>query len=374
MDRLLLPASAGIITSMAAAKIWSKGYKDIGFLLGLGTAAIGYFCVFDYQRARDPEYKSKLIATRKKEFEMLNHRPIVDLLESIVQRHRSISVLKDPRSNQQLMMQYVQRGEQQIQTGDKTEGVKFFAIAAAIQYIGAGEGKAQQLVDTVCSMLPGLTDSIVDNFKKDKKAVDDFIKKEESKNAPLLQSREDFFKNLQKQSPKIEEVEESELVEDPIDESESSNNDEEPIKEPEPKVEPAVIEESNVDVSDNVDEPLATEDVTQPEETEDVTEVIEDVVESEPAQAPATPPPTVEEVQEEIRELHSSPEIITSEEVKEVTLTEETNDLIEDNGVVDKTPEEGDQTVIVREVVGDAPQIKKIVVNDEEQMVDEELE
>merc|ERR1711953_216406 len=293
MDRLLLPASAGIITSMAAAKIWSKGYKDIGFLLGLGTAAIGYFCVFDYQRARDPEYKSKLIATRKKEFEMLNHRPIVDLLESIVQRHRSISVLKDPRSNQQLMMQYVQRGEQQIQTGDKTEGVKFFAIAAAIQYIGAGEGKAQQLVDTVCSMLPGLTDSIVDNFKKDKKAVDDFIKKEESKNAPLLQSREDFFKNLQKQSPKIEEVEESELVEDPIDES-----DEEPIKEPEPKVEPAVIEESNVDVSDKVNEPEATEDVTQTEETEDVTEVIE------------------------------------------VTLTEETNDLIENNGVVDKTSEE----------------------------------
>merc|ERR1711970_1315931 len=347
MDRLLLPTSAGIITSIAAAKIWSKGYKDIGVILGLGSAVIGYFCIFDFRRSRDPEYKSKLVEARKKEFELLSHRPIVDLLDSVVQRHGSIKVLKDPRSNQQLMMQYVQRGEMAMNS-DKMEGVKYFAIAAGIQYIGAGEGKAQQLIDTVCSMIPALADSIVDNFKKDKKAVDDFIKKEESKQTSSLQSRDDFFKNLQKSSPKIEEIEETELVEDPIDES-----DEEPIKETKPKspeVKPEIEPEVEPEVEPEIEEKPEVEETKETESPQ--TEVL------------STPPPVQQsEVQEESQEMVSSPEIITSEEARDAScLTPEPEDK----------PEA--ESVIVREIVGDAPQIKKIVVNESEEMVDEELE
>ena len=57
------------------------------------------------------------------------------------------------------------------------------------------------------------------------------------------------------------------------------------------------------------------------------------------------------QIQEESQEMISSPEIISSEEARDAScLTPEPED----------EPEEPAESVIVREIVGDAPQIKKV--------------
>jgi len=381
MNRLAVPGSCALLAAGIAQRFWKKGWKDFGLLFGVGSAVCCYFCIWDLKRASDPVYKKNLYEKRKEAYSQSLCRPITEkLLKPLVEKYGSLDILKNPMQGQQVMMQYIQKGEMALQQGMEGEAINSFSMAACISYIGQGVAKAEQLLSTISNMIPQMGPILNQEFSADKEAVDEFLKTLPSPK-PMV-SRENFFKNLQAQAKKPEITEAEELDEDSIDESDKEEDNEKvkieempeevveevKVAEPEAKV---MATEAEVTEDEPAEEPLSTpeiitsQEVTEANETPDafsapVTE--ESAVTEEVTQATEVEETKVEEVVEEKIQQTEAEQII-----------QEVEDVLEGG---DEDEEESEDEIVATQQVGDAPTIEKVTINpqQENEMEDEELE
>jgi len=385
MNRVAVPGSCALLAAGIAQRFWKKGWKDFGLLFGLGSAVCCYFCIWDLKQASDPVYKKNLYNKRKEAYSQSLCRPITEkLLKPLVEKYGSLDILKHPMQGQQVMMQYIQKGEMALQQGMESEAINSFSMAACISYIGQGVTKAEQLLSTISNMIPQMGPVLNQEFSADKDAVDEFMKTLPSPK-PMV-SRENFFKNLQAQAKKPEITEAEELDEDSIDESDKEDEkvkieempeevaEEVKVAEPEVKTEAEPIEEPE-------EEPVSTPEIITSQEVSEANQTPEAFsnssapteVTDEPEESPVASPP-VEEI--EVKE-----EIITEDVVEDKTeinlpeakhIIDEVEEVLEAGDEADESDEE---EVTHSQYVGDAPIIEKVTINKQEnEMEDEELE
>jgi len=376
MNRVAVPGSCALLAAGIAQRFWSKGWKDFGLLFGVGSAVCCYFCVWDLRRASDPVYKKNLYEKRKEAYSQSLCRPITEkLLKPLVEKYGSLDILKHPMQGQQVMMQYIQKGEMALQQGMESEAINSFSMAACISYIGQGVTKAEQLLSTISNMIPQMGPVLSQEFSADKEAVDEFLKTLPSPK-PMV-SRENFFKNLQAQAKKPEITEAEELDEDSIDESDKEEENEkakieempeevvEEVKVAEPvaevKASPAEVEEEEIVEDEPADEPLSTPEIITSQEVTEANETPE-----------AFSAPVTEESSEQVEETKVVEEVV--EETVQQTENEAQKIIQEVEDVLEGGDEEESEDEIVdTQHVGDAPTIQKVTINPQE-MEDEELE
>jgi len=379
MNRLAVPGSCALLAAGIAQRFWKKGWKDFGLLFGVGSAVCCYFCIWDLKRASDPVYKKNLYEKRKEAYSQSLCRPITEkLLKPLVEKYGSLDILKNPMQGQQVMMQYIQKGEMALQQGMEGEAINSFSMAACISYIGQGVAKAEQLLSTISNMIPQMGPILNQEFSADKEAVDEFLKTLPSPK-PMV-SRENFFKNLQAQAKKPEITEAEELDEDSIDESDKEeDNEKAKIEEmPEEVVEEVKVAEPEAKVMSTeaeVEDEPAEEPVSTPEiiTSQEVTEANET---PEAFSAPVTEesPEGVTEATEEVQE--TKVEEIVEEKIQQTEaeqIIQEVEDVLEGG---DEDEEESEDEIVATQQVGDAPTIEKVTINpqQENEMEDEELE
>merc|ERR1711937_50696 len=375
MNRLAVPGSCALLAAGIAQRFWKKGWKDFGLLFGVGSAVCCYFCIWDLKRASDPVYKKNLYEKRKEAYSQSLCRPITEkLLKPLVEKYGSLDILKHPMQGQQVMMQYIQKGEMALQQGMEGEAINSFSMAACISYIGQGVTKAEQLLSTISNMIPQMGPILNQEFSADKEAVDEFLKTLPSPK-PMV-SRENFFKNLQAQAKKPEITEAEELDEDSIDESDKEE-DNEKVK----------IEEMPEEVVEEVK-------VAEPEAKVMSTEA--EVTEDEPAEEPLSKPEII--TSQEVTEANETPDAFSAPVTEESAVTEEIEEKTFDELVEEKIQqteaeqiiqevedvleggdedeEESEDEIVATQQVGDAPAIEKVTINpqQENEMEDEELE
>merc|ERR1712137_227762 len=382
MNRVAVPGSCALLAAGIAQRFWTKGWKDFGLLFGVGSAVCCYFCIWDLRRASDPVYKKNLYEKRKEAYSQSLCRPITEkLLKPLVEKYGSLDILKHPMQGQQVMMQYIQKGEMALQQGMESEAINSFSMAACISYIGQGVTKAEQLLSTISNMIPQMGPILNQEFSADKEAVDEFLKTLPSPK-PMV-SRENFFKNLQAQAKKPEITEAEELDEDSIDESDKEEDNEnakieempeevvEEVKVAEPEAKVMATEDEEVVEDEPAEEPLSTPEIITSQEVTEANET------PEAFSAPVT------EESEQVEEVLEAPEETKVEEVVEETIqqteaqqiiqeVEDVEDVLEGG---DENEEESEEEIVDTQKVGDAPTIQKVTINPQEnEMEDEELE
>merc|ERR1712226_227314 len=381
MNRLAVPGSCALLAAGIAQRFWKKGWKDFGLLFGVGSAVCCYFCIWDLKRASDPVYKNNLYEKRKEAYSQSLCRPITEkLLKPLVEKYGSLDILKHPMQGQQVMMQYIQKGEMALQQGMEGEAINSFSMAACISYIGQGVTKAEQLLSTISNMIPQMGPILNQEFSADKEAVDEFLKTLPSPK-PMV-SRENFFKNLQAQAKKPEITEAEELDEDSIDESDKEEDNEkvkieempeevvEEVKVAEPE---AKVMSTEAEVEDEpAEEPLSTPEIITSQEVTEANET------PEAFSAPITEESAVtEDVTEAIEEVEETKvEEIFEEKIQQTEaeqIIQEVEDVLEGG---DEDEEESEDEIVETQQVGDAPTIEKVTINpqQENEMEDEELE
>jgi len=381
MNRLAVPGSCALLAAGIAQRFWKKGWKDFGLLFGVGSAVCCYFCIWDLKRASDPVYKKNLYEKRKEAYSQSLCRPITEkLLKPLVEKYGSLDILKNPMQGQQVMMQYIQKGEMALQQGMEGEAINSFSMAACISYIGQGVTKAEQLLSTISNMIPQMGPILNQEFSADKEAVDEFLKTLPSPK-PMV-SRENFFKNLQAQAKKPEITEAEELDEDSIDESDKEEDNEkvkieempeevvEEVKVAEPE---AKVMSTEAEVEDEpAEEPLSTPEIITSQEVTEANET------PEAFSAPITEESAVtEDVTEAIEEVEETKvEEIVEEKIQQTEaeqIIQEVEDVLEGE---DEDEEESEDEIVETQQVGDAPTIEKVTINpqQENEMEDEELE
>jgi len=385
---LAVPGSCALLAAGIAQRFWKKGWKDFGLLFGVGSAVCCYFCIWDLKRASDPVYKKNLYEKRKEAYSQSLCRPITEkLLKPLVEKYGSLDILKNPMQGQQVMMQYIQKGEMALQQGMEGEAINSFSMAACISYIGQGVAKAEQLLSTISNMIPQMGPILNQEFSADKEAVDEFLKTLPSPK-PMV-SRENFFKNLQAQAKKPEITEAEELDEDSIDESDKEeDNEKAKIEEmPEEVVEEVKVAEpeakvmsTEAEVEDEpAEEPLSTPEIITSQEVTEANET------PEAFSAPVTEESAViEEVTEAVEEVTEAIEEVQETKVEEIVeekiqqteaeqIIQEVEDVLEGG---DENEEESEDEIVATQQVGDAPTIEKVTINpqQENEMEDEELE
>jgi len=382
MNRVAVPGSCALLAAGIAQRFWTKGWKDFGLLFGVGSAVCCYFCIWDLRRASDPVYKKNLYEKRKEAYSQSLCRPITEkLLKPLVEKYGSLDILKHPMQGQQVMMQYIQKGEMALQQGMESEAINSFSMAACISYIGQGVTKAEQLLSTISNMIPQMGPILNQEFSADKEAVDEFLKTLPSPK-PMV-SRENFFKNLQAQAKKPEITEAEELDEDSIDESDKEEDNEnakieempeevvEEVKVAEPEAKVMATEDEEVVEDEPAEEPLSTPEIITSQEVTEANET------PEAFSAPVT------EESEQVEEVPEAPEEVQETKVEEVVeetiqqteaqqIIQEVEDVLEGG---DENEEESEEEIVDTEKVGDAPTIQKVTINPQEnEMEDEELE
>merc|ERR1712212_233607 len=381
MNRVAVPGSCALLAAGIAQRFWKKGWKDFGLLFGLGSAVCCYFCIWDLKRAADPVYKKNLYNKRKEAYTQSLCRPITEkLLKPLVEKYGSLDILKHPMQGQQVMMQYIQKGEMALQQGMESEAINSFSMAACISYIGQGVTKAEQLLSTISNMIPQMGPILNQEFSADKEAVDEFLKTLPSPK-PMV-SRENFFKNLQAQAKKPEITEAEELDEDSIDESDKEEDNEkvkieempeevvEEVKVAEPE---AKVMSTEAEVEDEpAEEPLSTPEIITSQEVTEANET------PEAFSAPITEESAVtEDVTEAIEEVEETKvEEIVEEKIQQTEaeqIIQEVEDVLEGG---DEDEEESEDEIVETQQVGDAPTNEKVTINpqQENEMEDEELE
>merc|ERR1711931_317554 len=379
MNRLAVPGSCALLAAGIAQRFWKKGWKDFGLLFGVGSAVCCYFCIWDLKRASDPVYKKNLYEKRKEAYSQSLCRPITEkLLKPLVEKYGSLDILKHPMQGQQVMMQYIQKGEMALQQGMESEAINSFSMAACISYIGQGVTKAEQLLSTISNMIPQMGPVLNQEFSADKDAVDEFMKTLPSPK-PMV-SRENFFKNLQAQAKKPEITEAEELDEDSIDESDKEEDNEKVKIEEMPE---EVVEE--VKVAEPEAKVMSTEAEVEDEPAEEPVSTPEIITSQEVTEANETPEafsaPVTEESPEEVTEATEEVEETKVEEIVEEKIQQteaeqiiqEVEDVLEGG---DEDEEESEDEIVATQQVGDAPTIEKVTINpqQENEMEDEELE
>jgi len=379
MNRLAVPGSCALLAAGIAQRFWKKGWKDFGLLFGVGSAVCCYFCIWDLKRASDPVYKKNLYEKRKEAYSQSLCRPITEkLLKPLVEKYGSLDILKNPMQGQQVMMQYIQKGEMALQQGMEGEAINSFSMAACISYIGQGVTKAEQLLSTISNMIPQMGPILNQEFSADKEAVDEFLKTLPSPK-PMV-SRENFFKNLQAQAKKPEITEAEELDEDSIDESDKEEDNEKAKIEEMPE---EVVEE--VKVAEPEAKVMSTEAEVEDEPAEEPVSTPEIITSQEVTEANETPEafsaPVTEESPEEVTEATEEVEETKVEEIVEEKIQQteaeqiiqEVEDVLEGG---DEDEDESEDEIIATQQVGDAPTIEKVTINpqQENEMEDEELE
>merc|ERR1712137_1246667 len=382
MNRVAVPGSCALLAAGIAQRFWTKGWKDFGLLFGVGSAVCCYFCIWDLRRASDPVYKKNLYEKRKEAYSQSLCRPITEkLLKPLVEKYGSLDILKHPMQGQQVMMQYIQKGEMALQQGMEGEAINSFSMAACISYIGQGVTKAEQLLSTISNMIPQMGPILNQEFSADKEAVDEFLKTLPSPK-PMV-SRENFFKNLQAQAKKPEITEAEELDEDSIDESDKEEDNEnakieempeevvEEVKVAEPEAKVMATEDEEVVEDEPAEEPLSTPEIITSQEVTEANET------PEAFSAPVT------EESEQVEEVPEAPEEVQETKVEEVVeetiqqteaqqIIQEVEDVLEGG---DENEEESEEEIVDTQKVGDAPTIQKVTINPQEnEMEDEELE
>merc|ERR1712137_1339716 len=382
MNRVAVPGSCALLAAGIAQRFWTKGWKDFGLLFGVGSAVCCYFCIWDLRRASDPVYKKNLYEKRKEAYSQSLCRPITEkLLKPLVEKYGSLDILKHPMQGQQVMMQYIQKGEMALQQGMEGEAINSFSMAACISYIGQGVTKAEQLLSTISNMIPQMGPILNQELSADKEAVDEFLKTLPSPK-PMV-SRENFFKNLQAQAKKPEITEAEELDEDSIDESDKEEDNEkakieempeevvEEVKVAEPEAKVMATEDEEVVEDEPAEEPLSTPEIITSQEVTEANET------PEAFSAPVT------EESEQVEEVPEAPEEVQETKVEEVVeetiqqteaqqIIQEVEDVLEGG---DENEEESEEEIVDTEKVGDAPTIQKVTINPQEnEMEDEELE
>jgi len=376
---LAVPGSCALLAAGIAQRFWKKGWKDFGLLFGVGSAVCCYFCIWDLKRASDPVYKKNLYEKRKEAYSQSLCRPITEkLLKPLVEKYGSLDILKNPMQGQQVMMQYIQKGEMALQQGMEGEAINSFSMAACISYIGQGVAKAEQLLSTISNMIPQMGPILNQEFSADKEAVDEFLKTLPSPK-PMV-SRENFFKNLQAQAKKPEITEAEELDEDSIDESDKEEDNEKAKIEEMPE---EVVEE--VKVAEPEAKVMSTEAEVEDEPAEEPVSTPEIITSQEVTEANETPEafsaPVTEESPEEVTEATEEVEETKVEEIVEEKIQQteaeqiiqEVEDVLEGG---DEDEEESEDEIVATQQVGDAPTIEKVTINpqQENEMEDEELE
>jgi len=376
---LAVPGSCALLAAGIAQRFWKKGWKDFGLLFGVGSAVCCYFCIWDLKRASDPVYKKNLYEKRKEAYSQSLCRPITEkLLKPLVEKYGSLDILKNPMQGQQVMMQYIQKGEMALQQGMEGEAINSFSMAACISYIGQGVAKAEQLLSTISNMIPQMGPILNQEFSADKEAVDEFLKTLPSPK-PMV-SRENFFKNLQAQAKKPEITEAEELDEDSIDESDKEEDNEKAKIEEMPE---EVVEE--VKVAEPEAKVMSTEAEVEDEPAEEPVSTPEIITSQEVTEANQTPEafsaPVTEESPEEVTEATEEVEETKVEEIVEEKIQQteaeqiiqEVEDVLEGG---DEDEEESEDEIVATQQVGDAPTIEKVTINpqQENEMEDEELE
>merc|ERR1712226_22555 len=376
MNRLAVPGSCALLAAGIAQRFWKKGWKDFGLLFGVGSAVCCYFCIWDLKRASDPVYKKNLYEKRKEAYSQSLCRPITEkLLKPLVEKYGSLDILKHPMQGQQVMMQYIQKGEMALQQGMEGEAINSFSMAACISYIGQGVTKAEQLLSTISNMIPQMGPILNQEFSADKEAVDEFLKTLPSPK-PMV-SRENFFKNLQAQAKKPEITEAEELDEDSIDESDKEEDNEKVKIEEMPE---EVVEE--VKVAEPEAKVMSTEAEVEDEPAEEPLSTPEIITSQEVTEANETPEafsaPITEEsaVTEDVTEAIEEVEEIVEEKIQQTEaeqIIQEVEDVLEGG---DEDEEESEDEIVETQQVGDAPTIEKVTINpqQENEMEDEELE
>merc|ERR1712137_1026526 len=382
MNRVAVPGSCALLAAGIAQRFWTKGWKDFGLLFGVGSAVCCYFCIWDLRRASDPVYKKNLYEKRKEAYSQSLCRPITEkLLKPLVEKYGSLDILKHPMQGQQVMMQYIQKGEMALQQGMESEAINSFSMAACISYIGQGVTKAEQLLSTISNMIPQMGPILNQEFSADKEAVDEFLKTLPSPK-PMV-SRENFFKNLQAQAKKPEITEAEELDEDSIDESDKEEDNEnakieempeevvEEVKVAEPEAKVMATEDEEVVEDEPAEEPLSTPEIITSQEVTEANET------PEAFSAPVT------EESEQVEEVPEAPEEVQETKVEGVVeetiqqteaqqIIQEVEDVLEGG---DENEEESEEEIVDTQKVGDAPTIQKVTINPQEnEMEDEELE
>jgi len=378
MNRLAVPGSCALLAAGIAQRFWKKGWKDFGLLFGVGSAVCCYFCIWDLKRASDPVYKKNLYDKRKEAYSQSLCRPITEkLLKPLVEKYGSLDILKHPMQGQQVMMQYIQKGEMALQQGMEGEAINSFSMAACISYIGQGVTKAEQLLSTISNMIPQMGPILNQEFSADKEAVDEFLKTLPSPK-PMV-SRENFFKNLQAQAKKPEITEAEELDEDSIDESDKEEENEKVKIEEMPE---EVVEE--VKVAEPEAKVMATEAEVEDEPAEEPLSTPEIITSQEVTEANETPEAFSAQVTEESEVTEAAEEVVEETKVEEVVeetiqqteaeqIIQEVEDVLEGG---DEDEEESEEEIVATQKVGDAPTIEKVTINpqQENEMEDEELE
>jgi len=378
MNRLAVPGSCALLAAGIAQRFRKKGWKDFGLLFGVGSAVCCYFCIWDLKRASDPVYKKNLYDKRKEAYSQSLCRPITEkLLKPLVEKYGSLDILKHPMQGQQVMMQYIQKGEMALQQGMEGEAINSFSMAACISYIGQGVTKAEQLLSTISNMIPQMGPILNQEFSADKEAVDEFLKTLPSPK-PMV-SRENFFKNLQAQAKKPEITEAEELDEDSIDESDKEEENEKVKIEEMPE---EVVEE--VKVAEPEAKVMATEAEVEDEPAEEPLSTPEIITSQEVTEANETPEAFSAQVTEESEVTEAAEEVVEETKVEEVVeetiqqteaeqIIQEVEDVLEGG---DEDEEESEEEIVATQKVGDAPTIEKVTINpqQENEMEDEELE
>merc|ERR1712131_247472 len=380
MNRVAVPGSCALLAAGIAQRFWTKGWKDFGLLFGVGSAVCCYFCIWDLRRASDPVYKKNLYEKRKEAYSQSLCRPITEkLLKPLVGKYGSLDILKHPMQGQQVMMQYIQKGEMALQQGMEGEAINSFSMAACISYIGQGVTKAEQLLSTISNMIPQMGPILNQEFSADKEAVDEFLKTLPSPK-PMV-SRENFFKNLQAQAKKPEITEAEELDEDSIDESDKEEDNEKvkieempeevaeevKVAEPEAKVMSA---EAEVTEDEPADEPLSTPEIITSQEVTEANET------PDAFSAPVTEESAVTEEVTQATEVETKVEEVVEEKIKQTEaeqIIQEVEDVLEGG---DEDEEESEDEIVATQQVGGSPAIEKVTINphQENEMEDEELE
>lgn len=376
MNRLAVPGSCALLAAGIAQRFWNKGWKDFGLLFGVGSAVCCYFCIWDLKRASDPVYKKNLYAKRKEAYSQSLCRPITEkLLKPLVEKYGSLDILKHPMQGQQVMMQYIQKGEMALQQGMEGEAIGSFSMAACISYIGQGVAKAEQLLSTISNMIPHMGPILSQEFSADKDAVDEFLK---TLPAPKpMVSRENFFKNLQSQAKKPEITEAEELEEDSIDESDKEEENEKMKIEEMPEDE--VVEE--VKVAEPEAKVMSTEAVVEDEPEKEPVSTPEIITSQEVTEANETPEAFSAPATEESTEVTQAAQEVEETKVEEVVeekieQTEAEMIIQEVEDILEGGDEESEEEIVATQQVGDAPTIEKVTINSRSanEMEDEELE
>lgn len=351
MNRVTWGAAGGTaLSAVLSMRLWSRGMKDIGLVFGSASIVFGYFCVSDWLRSRDPEHKKQLYEKRKAAWAESNIRPIVGILKQQAQRMGGMAVLKNPQVGQQLMMQFIQAGEQCLQRQDLVGATKYFTYGVDISYFTQSEEAAMKLVATIGSMIPQITGTIKADFEKDKKAIDAMVR--ESAPKPL-KSRDEMIQSLK-----------DDLEVDPIDESDAEEEKKPIIEE--------VIEETDEKEKELEEDPIDEEE--------------EKPVQSTPSPAPEEVTSAEEITSAEVLQATDEEKPVEQEEVKNVETTPEVKDVVAENTqeITDEPVENNEETPQQPEDEGDAPTIVKTSVmatpttttsaNEANEMEDEELE